>query len=95
MYNSDSDSISVKSKMSKLDLPEMIGESIINRNLSNTGPNRLSKDGTALSKFTLNADHEFFKKYEAQKNAFKRLEANPAAIKDNIKNLLEKRPLRF
>jgi hypothetical protein len=28
-------------------------------------------------------------------NAFKRLEANPAAIKDNIKNLLEKRPARF
>ena len=51
MYNSDSDSISLKSKMSKLELPEMIGEPITSKNASNTGSNRLNKSGTALSKF--------------------------------------------
>ena len=51
MYNTDSDSISIQSKMSKLDLPEMIGESIINRNVSNTSANRLNRNGTASSKF--------------------------------------------
>jgi hypothetical protein len=40
-------------------------------------------------KLKLDADHRFFKEYQAMQDAFTRLDAKDDAIKDNIKNLLE------
>ena len=83
MFNSDSESISLKSKISKF------GGSRRSRDL---GSGELNHDPLEeerrKKKLKLDADHRFFKEYQDMQFAFTRLDANPDAIKDNIKNLL-------
>ena len=38
----------------------------------------------------VHVDNQFFKEYAEMKNAFTRLDAKPEAVKDNIKQLLDK-----
>ena len=80
MFNSDSEEISLKSKFSK------IGSHASSIDLG--FKDQLEKE-REKKKLKLDADHHFFKEYQAMQDAFTRLDANDDAIKDNIKNLLE------
>ena len=91
MYASDTDSLgSITSNISKLNTINWANSGRIASSQASRASNRVRTLEPPNKILKLNADHKFFKEYAAMNDAFSRLDANPEAIKDNIKNLLEK-----